>query len=85
MTFRSVATRNFYTHHHFKYYREDVFYPQKTTSQEKKVNFPNFTDFFTVLRINYALKTQYQRFMSIENKRVLQYKKPWTAMLVQIY
>ena len=41
--------------------RGDVFYPQKTTSQEKKENIPTFTDFFTVLRIKYALKTQYQR------------------------
>ena len=33
------------THQHFKYYKEDIFYPQKTTSQEKKENIPNFTDF----------------------------------------
>ena len=52
--------------------RGDVFYPQKTTSQGKKVNIPNFTDFFTVLRIKYALKTQYQLLKRIENIR-LQY------------
>ena len=52
--------------------REDFAYPKKTTSQEKKVNIPNFTDFSTVLRIKYALKTQYQLLKRIENIR-LQY------------
>ena len=49
------------------------FLPSKKTSQGKKVNIPNFTDFFTVLRIKYALKTQYQHLKRIENIRLLQY------------
>ena len=40
--------------------REDLFYPKKTTSQEKKENIPTFTDFFTVLRIKYALKSAFK-------------------------